>query len=278
MSDLTVSSITIYPVKGLRGVSVEEAVAEGRGFRGDRRFMVVDPTGRFLTQRECGRMALLQAFWDGDHLVLNNPTQGTLSIRASLDAEPDTRVTVWDSEVDAATVSSAADTWLSAALDRPVRLVAMPETTRRPVNPEYDRGSDIVSFADGYPYLVISDASLADLNSKLAQSVEMRRFRPNFTVSGADSYAEDRWETFEAGAVRFCGIKPCMRCVVTTIDPDTGEREKEPLRTLATYRKRGNLVMFGMNAVPDLGETPSTADRTVRVGDRVRVVERLEGG
>ena len=266
---LTVSGITIYPVKSLRGVAVSEAQVEPRGFQGDRRFMVVTADGMFLTQRNCRAMALLGARWETGSLILEGPDQEALSVvvTAGPTDEPLMDVQVWDSSVAARRVDPEADRWLSQALERPVCLVGMPESSVRPVSPSFDRGSDIVSFADGYPYLVIGDASLTALNQRLEEPVEMRRFRPNITVSGTEPFAEDDWRSFELGDVGFEGVKPCARCVMTTIDPDSAEAGREPLATLATFRTVSGQVMFGINAVPD-------GDGVVRCGDPVRVISR----
>lgn len=214
-------------------------------------------------------MALLSARWESESLVLEGPNQEPLSVavpNASADA-PLMDVQVWDSSVAAYRVDLEADRWLTHALERPARLVGMPESSVRPVNPGFDRGSDIVSFADGYPYLVIGEASLEALNRRLEEPVEMRRFRPNITVSGTEPFAEDNWHTFELGDVSFQGVKPCARCVMTTIDPESAKAGREPLATLATFRTVDGQVMFGVNAVPN-------AHGMVRVGDPVRVIAR----
>lgn len=264
-----ISRLTIFPVKSLDGMDVREAVVEPRGFRGDRRFMIVDSEGKFITRRECHAMAMIRARIEGDEVVLERA--GAASLTCALE-DSDRRpmaVEVWRSSVHAERVGGEADRWLTEALGRPVVLVGMPDSSTRPVNPAYDRGADEVSFADGYPYMILSEESLADLNGRLDDPIPMDRFRPNITVSGVEEpYAEDRWQRFRLGSVTFEGVKPCARCVMTTVDPSrvrSGERMgKEPMRTLATYRTRTGGVMFGMNAVPD-------ARGTVRVGDPVAV-------
>lgn len=265
-----VSSLTIFPVKSLGGMAVSEAVVEPRGFKGDRRFMIVDPDGAFVTRRECHAMAMVGARIDGDEVVLERSGASDLAFATQETARTPMSVHVWRSSVDAERVGPDADRWLTEALGRPVVLVGMPESSTRPVNPAYDRGADEVSFADGYPYMVISEESLADLNRRLDDAIPMVRFRPNITVAGVDeAYSEDRWQRFRLGTVGFEGVKPCARCVMITVDPSrvrSGERMgQEPMRTLATYRTRTGGVMFGMNAVPDAG------GGSVRVGDAVSV-------
>jgi uncharacterized protein YcbX len=166
---------------------------------------------------------------------------------------------VWDDTVSALR-HDAASRWFSDYVNDDVSLVFMPESERRHVNPKRARPDDVVSFADAYPLLVLSEASLSDLNARLAHPLEMRRFRPNLVLSECEPFAEDGFKTLSIGAVSFRAVKRCERCAVTLVDPDTGERGKEPLRTLATYREDEGKVWFGMNVIQDgFGE--------LRVGD-----------
>ncbi len=160
---------------------------------------------------------------------------------------------VWDDEVEAVAVSEKADRLLSKWLNREVKLVMMPDWASRPVDPNYTQNGENVSFADGYPVLLIGQASLDDLNARLQVPVSMIRFRPNLVVRGADAYAEDSWKDITIGSTNFKGVKPCGRCVLTTIDPSTGQAGTEPLKTLATYRKQNNKVLFGMNLLAQPG-------------------------
>ncbi len=268
----TVSTLTLYPVKSLQGMPVREAYVEPRGFRGDRRFMVTTPDGEFLTQRECRSMARVGARLSNDVLTLSAPSQDPLDLPVADDDREPTRVTVWQSTVGALRVGAGAEEWLTEALGRPARLVQMPDSTQRAVDPEYNRGKDTVSFADGYPYLVVGDSSLDDLNQRLGdQPVSMVRFRPNITVAGTDAYAEDGWKGFRIAQVAFEGVKLCGRCVIPTIDVETAQASREPLATLARYRTQNGLVMFGLNVVPD-------GSGVVRVGDPVFVDAAGHGG
>jgi uncharacterized protein YcbX len=188
-------------------------------------------------------------------------------------------VTVWDSKLLAAAVSEAADAWLSDVVAEPVRLVYLDDPTRRRPNPAYSRDGDRVSFADGYPLLLTAEGSLGQLNSLIAAGpraaegpLPMRRFRPNVVVAGAAPWAEDRWRLVRIGGVVFRAVKGCDRCVLTTIDPDTAAKGKEPIATLATCRRWDGKVWFGINLIPD---TPPRAG-AIRVGDPVQVLEQAD--
>jgi uncharacterized protein YcbX len=263
----TLSAIHIYPVKGLGAIALGQAEVTPRGLRHDRRFMVVDPRGEFLTQRDIPRMATVWTDLDGGNLRLAAPDAGEVALSAEpLEGEAMT-VRVWSSTCRAIAPSPEADRWLTAYLGSACRLAYMPEDSRRPVNAKYG-GEHIVSFADGYALLVTGEASLADLNRRLAarghRALPMSRFRPNLVLSGAEPYAEDSLGEFRIGSARLRGAKPCGRCQVTTTDQSTGEiAGPEPLATLATYRDSAEFgVMFGMNCV-------SLAPGALRVGDAV---------
>lgn len=262
---LVLQDIYVYPIKGLGGVRVQQAIVQPRGLQYDRRWMLVDSLGVFLTQREHHRLALLQCSFTESELVITHK-QGLLP-PLHLPLQPDTNgprllVTVWDSVVPAVAVSPEADTWFSRHVGMPVQLVYMPDDSRRPVDPHY-APDDIVSFADGYPYLLIGQESLNDLNARLEQPLPMDRFRPNLVFGGGTPYLEDTLRDFKIGPVAFRGLKPCARCVVTTIDQQTAAMGKEPLRTLATYRKDDNKINFGMNCVLQ----PRQSALAIKTGD-----------
>jgi uncharacterized protein YcbX len=284
---MILSDLRLYPIKSLGGIAVSEAVVDEKGFRYDRRFMLVTPSGTFITQRSTPQMALIDVAIDrpGEPDARlrvwhrNRPADVlTLPLAEAAAAGTETMpVTIWDSEnVPATCVGADADTWFSRALNIPCRLVFMPETTRRTVDPAYARLDEqgrpsVVSFADGYPYLLIGQASLDDLNQRLTEPVEMLRFRPNMVVSGGTPYDEDAWHEFTIGAMTFYGVKPCARCVLTTIDPATGQKGREPLHTLATYRQWKHKILFGQNVLPG-----SAVGDVLRVGQPVTVVSRVE--
>lgn len=251
---MRVAEIRIYPVKGLRGRSVPEACVEPWGLAGDRRYMVVDGAGRFRTQREVPRMAVLDAEPVAGGLVLSGPGLGRFAVAQPDGAGEPVPVTVWRDTVPARDAGPDAAAWLSAALGLPCRLVHLAEpATARPVDPDFADPSDRVSFADGFPLLVTNGASLADLNGRLPAPVGMDRFRTNVAVAGALPWAEDAWHHPAIGPVPFAGPKDCARCAVTTVDQDSGVRspENEPLRTLAQFRRKaGGRIIFGLNLIP----------------------------
>lgn len=262
------SEIWIYPVKSLAGINVTEAIVEGRGLQYDRRWMITDTAGKFITQRDFPKMAMLDVMITNTGLRITNrllPEQFVLVPFQPVTGDP-VSVVVWDDTVEAVTVSRDVDQWLSEQLEMPVMLVFMPESSERKADPRYAKHDENVSFADGFPFLLISQGSLDGLNAKLETPVVMLRFRPNFVVTGTDPHAEDDWKSIKIGDLSFDIVKPCARCVLTTIDPETSEKGKEPLKTLATYRRNGNKILFGQNIVArQLGQ--------LKQGDDVLILE-----
>ncbi len=264
---MILSGICIYPVKSTAGLPLEEARVEPRGLEHDRRWMVVDGDGTFITGRAEPRLLSVTARVHGAGLRLEAPGHPTLTLEDARGGG-DTAVTVWSDPVTARAVDRRADAWFTELLGRPCRLVHMADGERRKVDPDHARPGDTVSFADGFPLLLIGDASLDDLAARAPVPVSMRRFRPNVTVRGAEPFAEDRWGRIRIGAVEFECPKPCDRCVMTTIDPDTLDEhpQQEPLRTLAGYRRDASRqILFGVNLIP---RTPGV----LRVGDPVEVL------
>lgn len=263
---LTCSALHLYPLKSAAGIAPAEASVEWRGLVGDRRWMLVDETGQFVTQRQEPRLALLQVEPVDEGLVLAGPGAQARRVGWPEPTAPILRVRVWGDAVSVLAADASVGAWLSDWLGRSVRLVYMPDSVRRPVDPAYGREGDVVSFADGYPLLLTTEASLADLNGRAEEVVPMNRFRPNVVIRGGGAYEEDRWRRIRIGPVVFRVVKPCARCVITTIDQESARPGKEPLRTLATYRRseRGK-VCFGQNLIPD-------SVGTIRVGDPVEVL------
>jgi uncharacterized protein len=262
-ASMELSEIVVYPIKSLRGVSVPRARVRPAGLEHDRRFMLVDEGGRFVSQREDARLAL------GDVAIVDDGYAVTLAgatlVVPWAHEGPRARVRVWSAEVEAA-VHEPGSAFFSEWLGRPLRLVRLPDDVVRPAGSRA-RPEDRVSFADAYPYLLIGQASLDGLNERIGGvPLPMARFRPNLVVRGAEPHAEDGWARLRIGDVGFRGVKRCDRCVMTTIDPATGDKGPEPLRTLASYRREDGKVWFGMNLVPD-------GEGFVHVGDAV-VVEQ----
>jgi uncharacterized protein YcbX len=262
MSEIAVSALFVYPIKSARGISVQAAAVADRGFEHDRRFMLVDEDGTFLTQRQLPRMACIEVGLETEGLAVDAPRMSTL--RVPLHPRGDERmVTVFSDRCRAVSVGGDASRWFSEALGARCDLVYMPAETHRLTNRRYTPEARRVSFADAFPFLLLSTASLADLNLRLAEAVPIDRFRPNIVVGGCEAYAEDTWRTFSIGGVCFEVVKPCSRCTIPNTDQVTGEVGDEPVRTLSTYRKQSGKVMFGQNLV-------HTGEGSVRVGDPVR--------
>lgn len=261
---MIVTELRVYPIKSCRGVSVPEARVVRRGLAADRRWMVVDAGGRFVTQREIPRMTLVDVAVDGETMHLSAPHMPELALPLELGEGERREVEVWEDRVTAL-AHPEGSAWFSRLLGEGHGLVFMPDTTERPVDPGYDETQAVVSFADAFPFLLTNESSLADLNARMHEPLPMERFRPNIVVDGSDAFAEDDWTTLRIGELRFRMVKHCVRCTVTTVDPDTAARGKEPLATLATYRRNASGgVTFGVNLVHE-----STG--TLRVGDTVEL-------
>lgn len=247
------SEIWIYPVKSLGGISLTEAKVEPRGLQYDRRWMLVDDTGRFVSQREIPAMALLGTAIESPHLTVfwkKNPAE---KIRIPLEIPADEmgklQVQIWDDQCRAQVLPKEINDWFSENLKQSLRLVYMPDTTRRWADGRYAPEGQHVSFADGFPFLLIGQASLDELNSRLAQPLPMNRFRPNFVFTGGSPFEEDTWGQINIGNVKFQCVKPCARCIIPTTDQETGTRSAEPLKTLVTFRQVGHKILFGQNVV-----------------------------
>lgn len=264
------ASLHHYPIKGCRGRVLTTATIDALGIVGDRRLMLVDADGRFLSQREEPRLATIDPELDGPTLLVHHEGVAPLELELDPDGPPRT-VRIWRDTVTAADQGDDAAGWFSAILRRPVRLVHFGSAARRPLDPEYTpRAEAETAFTDGYPLLGVLEESLADLNGRLAEPVPMSRFRPNVVITAGTAWDEDAWGTITIGEMTFDAVKPCARCVVPTTDQATGARhpEQEPLRTLAAFRTIPRLgAIFGQNLVPrGMGR--------IAVGDGVQVVAR----
>ena len=242
----SLSAITIYPVKSGAGIALPSVLLDRFGPVGDRRWMLVDESGRFVSQREEAGLARLAAVPDEDGLVLR---LGTDACAVSIPAQDRTvEVQVWEDRVRAVDAGDSAAAWLTARLGRTLRLVYMPEASHRYVDGRYAANGETVSFADGFPLLLVSESALDHLNEKLSSPVGLDRFRPNLVVSGCEPHAEDGWRKIRIGDLEFDVAKPCARCVVPSIDQQTGEKDSEILRALAGYRRgEDRQVTFGQN-------------------------------
>lgn len=265
---LTLTGIRVYPIKSLAGIERSRSLILQKGLEHDRRWMLVDENGVFMTQRVHGTMALFgmkespQGFvisHDGDSIILPYD-QGT--VHASFEVQ------IWDDRVIAHEVNPEYSAWFSTKLGMNCRLVAFPESNVRQIDTAFAAAGENVSLADAYPLMIIGESSLEDLNTRLREPLLMNRFRPNLIFSGGAPYEEDTWNEFHIGAVPFNGIKRCARCVLTTVNPLTGQKGPEPLKTLSTYRKANNKIYFGQNVI-------ARAIREISVGDSIEVSSYL---
>lgn len=267
---LKISALFIYPVKSLGGISLDSAVVTDRGLKHDRRWLLIDENNRFLTQREHASMALLQtSFAENGDLEIRHKKDPTikLGIPVSIPETEPVKVTIWDDECLALPVGYIPDEWFSNVLGIPCRLVYMPDDTHRLVDPDYAPGKEITSFSDAFPFLLIGQSSLDDLNSRLDQPVPMNRFRPSIVFTGGTPYQEDNMKHFRVGDTDFFGVKPCGRCVVTTINQDEATTSTEPLKTLNSYRKKNNKVLFGQNCIHKGAGNIKVGDEIIIIGD-----------
>lgn len=250
---IQLTELNIYPVKSMAGIRLQTSKIDAMGLQYDRRWMVVSPKGDFMTQRHFPQMARIRPSLDEQgHLTLHHPDYANLLVPSIHPDLPRKNVRVWEDHVEAVSLGETVDAWVSAAIEETCHLVYFSDDIYRQCDLRYAKSGDRTGFADGFPLLLISDGSLNDLNSRLDKPVEMRRFRPNLVVDAQDAFAEDQWRHIQIGDMTFRVVKPCSRCKITTVDPDTGQRTgADPLKTLSTYRKQGNAVMFGQNVIQD---------------------------
>jgi uncharacterized protein YcbX len=259
MSALSLTQIYCYPVKSARGHGLPSAVMDRFGLIGDRRWMLVDAAGRFVSQRSLPALALLEVEPRESGLRL---AMGGESIDVATPEPRGERVIarVWEDTLVAPLADGATNAWLSHHFDQPLRLVHYPDDALRPVEPGYAPTTQLVSFADGYPLLIISQASLDALNERLPEAVPMDRFRPNLVIGGSGAHAEDDWQRLRIGSAEVTLVKPCSRCAIPGIDQQTAERDPHINRELAAYRRRGGVIYFGVNAIAAPGAAFSVGD------------------
>ncbi|HQU85509.1 MAG TPA: MOSC domain-containing protein [Pyrinomonadaceae bacterium] len=266
---MNLSEINIYPVKSLKGISLENALVEEKGLQFDRRWMLVDEKNQFLTQREFPKMALIEVSVNLETLSFSADGKN-LEVEFDKTIEKTASAKVWSSRVKSNVYEDNINDWFSNVLETKCKLVVMPQNAKRAVEPFYAvrKFKDTVSFADAFPFLLIGESSLKDLNEKLENPVPMNRFRPNLVVSGSEAFAEDTWKKIRIGETIFHVQKPCARCVMTTIDQQTAVKDgKEPLKTLAKYRTKNGKVLFGQNLIAE------KAGSFVKIGDEVEILE-----
>lgn len=262
---MKLDALYIHPIKSCAAIAVERAVVTPRGLEHDRRWMVVDENGRFLSQRTLPRMTQVRVQLAHDGLQVEQQGLAPLQLPFLFSNGGSIDIRVWDHSGPAIRHDEGSE-WFSRALERPAQLVCLPDEIVRPIAKSDAQPDDQVSFADAYPFLVVTRESLDDLNTRSNQQLDMRRFRPNLVVSGAPAWDEDNWRLLQVGAIRLRLPKPCARCNIPSLDPDSGLATREPLRTLATFRTRDREVYFGINGIADdFG--------VLQVGDEVTVIE-----
>ena len=250
MSNYQLTQINIYPVKSLPGISLQHSLVEERGLQYDRRWMLVDENNSFITQRVFPQILFINQRIENENLIFSHDKKELSPLIIDLNIIPtqEIEVKIWDDICIAKMYDQEINEWFSQALDTNCSLVHMPESTERKTSVKYFPKSKNVSFADGYPFLIIGEESLNLLNSKLDEKISINNFRPNLVFSGGKPHDEDNWQNINIGEVKFSIVKPCARCVITTID-SKGKKNKEPLATLNTNRNFNNKIMFGQNAL-----------------------------
>ena len=263
-----ISEINIFPIKSTAGISVSNAWVDELGLSFDRRFVVIKPNGQFITARTHHHLCLIQSVLTADGLKLIAPDMPVLSIQYRDFNETYQQVTVWNDTIDAQHCQEKYDHWFSTYLNEPCRLMFFGHHSKRSVK----NSTSEVSFADGYPLLLTSTASLSDLNSRSYHETTMTQFRANIVISGSDPYEEDTWSNIRIGEVEFNVAKPCTRCIFTTINPNTAQKhhKQEPLNSLKKYRQLENgEVCFGQNLIP-------LNQGKISIGDKVEILARQE--
>lgn len=267
---LQLSGLYIYPIKSMGGISLTNAQVTDRGLQYDRRWMLVDANNRFISQREFVQIALLKpALTDAGLLVIYQPSGEEILIPFQPQTNEYADVTVWDDTCSGQFVSTAADEWFSRVLGVNCRLVYMPDNSLRPVDPQYATADKITSFSDAYPFLIIGEASMADLSDRAGEEIPVNRFRPNLVFSGGDAYIEDKMTHFIINGIHFYGVKLCARCPIPGINQETAQRVKEPLKALNSYRRKNNKVWMGQNLIHE-------GSGVLTLGDMIEVVATKE--
>lgn len=266
MTQLRISELTVYPIKSARGIAVDTMTLGKLGPDFDRRWMLIDQNGKFITQRQQAKMCLIGTQLKDQHLIVSAPTMPDLEITHTHSLDQALRQsTVWGTAVTGYDCGDDVAEWFSAFLEKPCRLIYMPDDGERKVDTAYANDGERLAYADGFPLLVASQSSLDDFNSKLGIKIGMERFRPNIVISGCEPYAEDHWQKLCIGDIELSLVKPCSRCIIPSIDPQSATKQMEVNEALMRHRRRGNTTFFGQNALyQQFG--------TIHVGDDVTIL------
>ncbi|TCC90103.1 MOSC domain-containing protein [Pedobacter frigiditerrae] len=268
MDKLHLSQLFIYPIKSLGGIALQQGYISNRGLEHDREWMLIDQEDTFISQRKYHQLALLQTSITATTVTVQHKHKPNQNISFSIAEHLDSpiAVNIWDDHCTGLEVSTKVSKWFSAYLQMDAKLVKMPQTENRKVDPRYAHHAETVGFADAYPSLIIGQSSLDLLNTKLAHQIGMDRFRPNLVFTGGEAHLEDDITEFSIGEVQFYSAKPCSRCIMITVDQQTGEKSQEPLKTLSTYRNFGQKILFGHNIMhTNLG--------LLRIGDELKITK-----
>jgi uncharacterized protein len=268
---IQVSQLYIYPVKSLGGIAKETVEITDMGLKYDRKWMLVDENNLFISQSTRPQMAVLQTAEteNGIKVFHKQDPQDAIIIPFDNENAEKINVVIFEDTCDAVEVGKKQNEWFSNMLQTNCKLVYMPDDTGRLVDKRYATNEEITSFTDGYPILMIGQSSLDNLNEKLVEQLPMNRFRPNIVFTGGHPYIEDEIASFEINKINFRGVKPCSRCIMTTINQQTAEKAKEPLATLATYRRKNNKVYFGQNILHQ-------QTGFIKTGDEIKITARKE--
>ena len=263
---MELTGLHIYPVKSLAGLSLSSSAVTPRGLKHDRRYILIDNKGGFLTQRHFPHMAHLHPEATENGWLIRHKLNPAWQIEIPYvwESGPEIQAPIWKDAPLALEADAETNEWFTDMLHVPCRLAFMPDHSHRQIDPDFSRPGEYVSFADGYPLLMVGESSLADLNSRMDTPVGMDRFRPNLVFTGDEAYAEDGYGAFSIGELKFRGVKTCARCVLTTVDPETAKKGTEPLKTLTQYRNVKGRIIFGMNVIPE-------DEGTLEVGMRINL-------
>lgn len=263
---IKVQDLVIYPLKSAQGIKLSTMRLTDRGPHLDRRWMLIDEHGRFISQRLHPKMCLIKTELDGEQLIITKP--GFDSLNVENPNQTQYKSIVWGSPVQGQDCGDAAASYLGAFLGVACRLIFMPKSFHRKVDTRFAQKNEIVGFADGFPVLIASQASLDNFNQKLGHQIDMRRFRPNIVLTGCDAYAEDAWKLIAIRSIQFSVVKPCSRCIMPSVNPATGEKEMSVNQTLLRHRRKGKKTYFGQNAIHH-------HYGSIELGDEVKIIDKL---
>ena len=266
---ISISALYVYPVKSLAGIKLEQSQLSEFGLHNDRRWLIVDEDGLFMSQRTTPKMATIQTALKDNGLILSHQDKEIKVPKASNESRS-MPVTVWSDNLNAQLLSQEVDEWLSKVLGKACHLVYMPKSAERQIDKDFSQDKQYFSFADAFPILLVSQASIDDLNQRLEKQVNINRFRPNIVVDGIAAFAEDLWSDFTINEIEYHMAKPCSRCIMPSINQANGIQDNvKLLSVLNKYRKFDKKIKFGVNILyKDLSKVNN---QYIRVGDTINL-------